>query len=174
MSARRVWGPRPRALRRCGPARKREGSCSGGVAAVVSVAGGRDDVDGETEALSFDVVRLRRSLLRGVATKAFPLALCRPPPAVLVQADTLELRGAESGNYINNAVLDVVVVRPRRSLLRGVVSEVFPLALCHPFSGSLGPGDTIELRGAVSALHRINAVLHVVVDCLRRAPQLPR
>jgi hypothetical protein len=50
------------------------GGTGGGVAvvvsvAVVNVAGGRDDVEGETEALSFDVIRPRRSLLRGVLSK---------------------------------------------------------------------------------------------------------
>jgi hypothetical protein len=48
----------------CGRARKRHG---GGVAFVVSVAGGRDDVDREAQALSFDVVRKCRTLLRSRA-----------------------------------------------------------------------------------------------------------
>jgi len=69
---------------------------------------GRDDVEGETESLSFDVVRLRRSLLRGVISKIFFLEPRPPFPSVLVPGDTPEQRG---GAFLamcwNNAVLSL-------------------------------------------------------------------
>jgi hypothetical protein len=85
--------------RRRGRAGKREGGGGVGVATVDSVAGGRDDVEGETEALSFDVVRLRRSLLRGVGSKVFSLAQRPPFPVSLVPTDTLELTGGCSRRF---------------------------------------------------------------------------
>jgi len=56
-----------------------------------------------------------------------------PFPAALVPADTLAVRGACSALYWNNAVLDVVVVRPRRGLLRGVASKAFFLHFASHF-----------------------------------------
>jgi len=93
---------------------------------------------------------LRRGLLRRVVSKVFPLARRLPFHAALVPADTLEMRGgggAASVPYGINAVRDVVVVRPRRSLLRGMVSKVYPLARCLPFPTVFAPADTRELRG---------------------------
>jgi len=79
-----------RGRRCCRARREREGGGSR-VAAVGSVAGGRDDVEGETEALSFNVIRLCRSLLPGMASKVFPLAICLPFLINLVPGDTLEV-----------------------------------------------------------------------------------
>ena len=140
-------------MRMCGRAGKREGSGGGsGVTAVVrvSVTGGRDDVEGETEALSFDVVRLRRSHLRGVASKMFTLTLCHPFPGALVPADAIELRAdAFSALHRIDAILDVFVVRLRRSLLRGVVSKVFMLALRRPFPAALVVTAQVEIESKV-------------------------
>jgi len=67
-------------------------------------------------------------------------------------------------NRTTIAVLHVGVVRPRRSLLRGVVSKVSALAPRLPFPAALFPADTLELRAAdTSVLHVNNAVLDVVV-----------
>jgi hypothetical protein len=70
-----------------GQAQKREG----GGSVVVGVVGERDDVEVVApDALSLDVVRPRRSLLRGVVSNVFPLALRSPFPFALVPEDTLE------------------------------------------------------------------------------------
>jgi hypothetical protein len=77
----------------------------------VSVTGGRDDVEGETEALSFDVVHPRRTLLRGVKPKSFPLARRLPFPRALVPADAIGLRAdAFSTLHRIDAVLYIIVV----------------------------------------------------------------
>ena len=118
---------------------------------------------------------LRRSFLRGVVSKVFPLVYRLPFPGVfpacLVPADTLVLRGgAFPVLHRINGVLDVVDVRLRRSLLRGVVSKVFPLVYRLPFLACLFPADTLVLRsGAFPILYRINAVLTVDGVRLRRS-----
>ena len=60
------------------------------VAAVISVVGRRDDVEGEAETLSFDVVRPRRIRLCGVAAQKFLVALSPPLPALLVPGNAVE------------------------------------------------------------------------------------
>ena len=94
-----------------------------------------------------------RSLLRGVVSEVFMLALCLPFPAALVPVDAFELRSAPCAlcGFQDNAVLDVVVVRPRRSLLRSVVSQVFLRGMasvaCLPFPAVRGShSSTLQLN----------------------------
>jgi hypothetical protein len=62
------------------------------VVVSVSVVGGRDNVEvGAPDALSFSVVRPRRGLLGGVASKVFPLALHLPFPGTLVVVAPVEI-----------------------------------------------------------------------------------
>jgi len=70
-------------------------------------------------------------------------------PAVRAPADNLELRAAAFHRI--DAVVGVVVVRLRRSLLSGVVSEVFPLGggLCLPFPTALIPVDILGVAAQV-------------------------
>ena len=92
------------------------------------------------------VARARRVLLRRVFSKVCPFAICLPFVSSLVPADSLEVRGARwSGN---NAVIEVLSVRARRSFLRGVIAQVLPLAERQPFASFLDPGDAYKPRRA--------------------------
>jgi hypothetical protein len=101
--------------------------------------------------LQIFVVSVRRVLLRGVIAQVFPVGL-RPPCVLgLVPADALELRGAPSCTlswFRNNAILEVLAVRERRTFLRGVKAQVYPLASRRPLAAALVPDDTREPRGA--------------------------
>ena len=81
------------------------------------------------------------------------------PPAGHDRVPPLELRGAASAVHRNNAVLDVVAVRPRRRLLRGVVSKVCPLAHRLPFPKALVPADTAAAAAAAAATLRLSPAL---------------
>jgi len=100
-------------------------------------------------ALSFDVVSLRCSCRRGVTAQVFPCALCPPLFVALGPGDTREFRGAGSSVLHGiDAVHEVFAARTRRVLLRRVISELRPVAICLPFVVALAPGDALELRGA--------------------------
>ena len=66
----------------------------------------------------------------------------------------------------NNAVLQVFAVRPRRSFLRGVMAQVYPLASRPPTVFDLVPADARELRNA--GFSGDTAVLQVLAVRARR------
>jgi len=118
-------------------------------------------------------VCVRRFLLRLVKPKALPVATRGPLVCVTVPGDALELRGvpscALSCGFGNNAVLEVLVVRARRRILRGVTAQVFPLARRLPFSRVLVPADALERRGTPVRGLGNNVVLEVLALRARRS-----
>ena len=94
---------------------------------IVRGSDGRNDVEGDTAALSCNVERLRRLCLHGVVAQVYPFAFSLPFRIALHPAYTAKLRGAGfSVLYMIDAVFEVVVVCARRSLLRRMESKVLP------------------------------------------------
>ena len=103
-----------------------------------------DRIDAVLEVLA---VRARRVLLRRVMSNVCAFDIGLPFILALVPADALEVRGAPTSalhELGNNAVLEVLTVRARRSFLRGVQAPVLLLAFCLPFVCVLVPVNALE------------------------------